>query len=42
MVLNVVVVNIDVLRTLIVALRYNKANRWLVVAIELDRIGVLA
>jgi hypothetical protein len=41
-VLDVVVVKIHVLRTLMVALGCNKVNRRLVVAIELDGMGVLA
>jgi hypothetical protein len=39
---DVVVVNIDVLCTLVVTLRCNKVNRQLVVAIELDIISALA
>ena len=41
-VLDVVVVNIDVFRTLMVALGCDKVNRRLIVAIELDGVGVLA
>ena len=41
-VLDVVIVDINVLCTLVVALRGNQVNRRLVVAIELDGMGVFA
>jgi hypothetical protein len=39
---NVVVVDIDVLSSLVVALSFNKLKRGLVITIELDRMDVVA
>ena len=41
-ILDVVVVDIDVFRTLVMALRGHEIYRRLVVAIELDRMGIFA
>jgi hypothetical protein len=41
-ILNVVVVDIDVLSTLVVALSFDKLKRGLVITVELDRMDVVA
>jgi hypothetical protein len=41
-VFNIVVVNINMFSTLIVTLSVHKVNRRLVVAVQLDRLGILA
>jgi hypothetical protein len=38
---NVVVVDIEVLSALVVTLSFDKLKRWLVIAVELDRMDVV-